>query len=78
MTIPFSENIDTVEVDFSFKDPNIRGASGSIMAAASEEELEEFTLNMKNGMSRRDAEQNLAVKIARNAQRVIGATQEQL
>lgn len=48
------------------------------MAAATEEELDEFVLNVKSGMSRHDAEQNLAVKIARNAQRVIGPTQEQL
>jgi len=78
VTIPFSEDIDAVEVDFSFSDPNVRGATGSIMAAASDEELDEFVLNVKSGMSRHDAVQNLAVKIARNAQRVIGPTQEQL
>lgn len=78
MTIPFSEDVDTVKVDFSFSDQNVRGATGSIMAAATEEELDEFVLNVKSGMSRHDAEQNLAVKIARNAQRVIGPTQEQL
>ena len=78
MTIPFHEDISTVKVDVDLDDPNIRGGTGSIMAAASEAEKDEFVQNIKNGMSRRDAEQNLMMKIARNAQRVIGATQEQV
>jgi hypothetical protein len=76
MTKGSHEDISTVKVDVDLDDPNIRGGTGSIRAAASEEQLKEMYDNIKNGMSRSDAEQNLAVIISRNAQRVIGATQE--
>lgn len=77
MTVPFLEDISTVKLDVSFKDPNIRGATGSVMAAATEADHDEFIRNLKAGMSRDDAEQELAEKIARRSQRVVGPTQEQ-
>ncbi|RKZ96514.1 MAG: hypothetical protein DRI97_05110 [Bacteroidetes bacterium] len=78
MAVPFHEGIRVDDVDISFKDPNIRGATGSIMHAGTEADREDFERWLKEGVPYDDALQNLAKRIARRAQRSLESTQEEM
>jgi hypothetical protein len=71
MTVPFSEDISTVKLDFKFSDPNIRGASSSVFHAGTDEDRADFLGWIEAGMTDREATQKLAVRIARESQRAI-------
>ena len=78
MTIPYHNDISLEDVDVDSRDPNIRGMTGSVMAAGTDDDRAEFIRNLKTGMAHDDAVDTMAVAIARRAQKVIGPTQEQL
>jgi hypothetical protein len=71
MTKGNREDISTVIVDFDEDDPNIRGASGSVFHTGTDEDREDFLRWIEAGMTNADATQKLAVRIARESQRVI-------
>lgn len=79
MTVPFHEgvSVDIVDEDFT-NDPNIRGAVGSVMHAGTDADREDFQRWLKEGMSHEDAVQNLALRIARRAQRAVEAVSEEM
>ena len=76
MTAPFHEAIVVDDVDVDFNDQNIRGATGSVMHAGTDGDRADFERSLKEGMPYDDALQNLALRIARRAQRAMEATQE--
>jgi hypothetical protein len=71
MTKGSHEDISTVKVDVNFNDPNIRGASGSVFHAGTDEDREDLLRSIESGMTNHDATQKLALRIARESQRVI-------
>jgi hypothetical protein len=71
MTEDIPEDIKTTMVDFSFDDPNIRGASGSVFHAGTDQDRADFLRWVEAGMANREATQKLAVRIARESQRAI-------
>jgi len=66
-----SEVIMVTRVDVDFSDPNIRGASGSVFHAGTDKDRVDFLSWIEAGMTNADATQKLAVRIARESQRVI-------
>lgn len=76
MTAPFHEAIVVDDVDEDFNDPNIRGATGSVMHAGTEEDRADFERWLKEGMPYEEAVQNLARRIARRSQNAMVAVQE--
>jgi len=68
---PFDEAIIVDDVDVDFSDPNVRGASGSVFHAGTDEDRGDFIKWCDEGMSDHDATQNLAHRIAHRSQRVI-------
>ncbi len=58
-------------VDVDFNDPNIRGSSGSVFHAGTDQDRADFLSWIEAGMSDREATQKLAVRIAREEQRAI-------
>ena len=75
MTAPFHEVIIVDDVDVDFDDPNIRGATGSILHAGTEADRSDFERWLKEGMPYDDALQDLAHRIARRAQAAAEAMQ---
>jgi hypothetical protein len=71
MTEEVPQHIKTTKVDVDFSDPNIRGASGSVFHAGTDQDREDFLRWIEAGMTNADATQKLAVRIARESQRVI-------
>lgn len=71
MLEPFDEAIIVDDVDVDFSDPNVRGASGSVFHAGTDEDRGDFIKWCDEGMSDHDATQNLAQRIAHRSQRVI-------
>ena len=76
MTAPFHEVIVVDDVDVDFNDPNIRGATGSVMHAGTDGDRADFERWLKEGMPYDDAVQNLARRIARRSQAAMEAVQE--
>lgn len=76
MTAPFHEAIVVDDVDEDFSDPNIRGATGSVMHAGNDGDRADFERWLKEGMPYDDAVQNLARRIARRAQSAMTAVQD--
>jgi hypothetical protein len=66
-----NDAIMTTRVDVDFSDPNIRGASGSVFHAGTDQDREDFLRWIEAGMTDHDATQKLAMRISRRAQRVI-------
>jgi hypothetical protein len=65
------QDIKTTKVDVNFSDPNIRGASGSVFHAGTDQDREDFLSWIEAGMTDHDATQKLARRIAVESQRVI-------
>jgi hypothetical protein len=63
--------IMVTRVDVDFSDPNIRGASGSVFHAGTDEDRADFLRWVEAGMTDHDATQKLAMRISRRSQRVI-------
>jgi hypothetical protein len=61
----FDEPIIVDDVDVDFSDPNIRGASGSVFHAGTDEDRTDYIQWSEEGMSKQDATQKLAQRIAR-------------
>jgi len=75
MTEEVPQDIKTTKVDIRFSDPNIRGASGSVFHAGTDEDRGDFLRWVEAGMTDHDATQKLAMRISRRSQRVIGRVQ---
>jgi len=71
MTEEIPEYIKTTIVDFSFDDSNIRGASGSVFHAGTDQDRADFLSWIEAGMTDREATQKLARRIAHESQRVV-------
>jgi hypothetical protein len=65
------EVIMVTRVDVDFSDPNIRGASGSVFHAGTDQDREDFLRWIEAGMTDHDATQKLAMRISRRSQRAV-------
>jgi hypothetical protein len=63
--------IMVTRVDVNFSDPNIRGASGSVFHAGTDQDRGDFLGWIEAGMTDHNATQKLAIRISRESQRVI-------
>jgi hypothetical protein len=66
-----NEAIMTTRIHVDFSDPNIRGASGSVFHAGTDQDRADFLSWIEEGMTDHDATQKLARRIALESQRVI-------